>query len=136
MNGPEFFMRHAGYQLLPKEQHTDDAVKDAGSLFAMSIPQNTGSTLRLSSCWLVVTPQWAATSFKVMPSTGFRTDLKRPEAIRKALQEGEPCLILALGKRTVAPRDLFVTYDPRAVRMCSEGTTKSYDATLEKDWTS
>lgn len=136
MNGPEFFMKHAGYKLLPMEMHSDDAVTDAETLFSMSLPQNQGSFLRLSSCWLVVTPNWVATSFKVMPSTGFRTDLKRPEAIRLALKTGGPTLILALGKRTVEPRDLFVTYDPRAVRMCSEGSTKTYDATVEKDWIS
>jgi hypothetical protein len=136
MNGPEFFMWHAGYKLLPKEMHSDDAVADAKLLFSMSIPQNQGSFLRLSSCWMVVTPDWVATSFRVLPTTGFRSDLKRPEAIRMALKQASPCIIMALGKRTVEPRDLFVTYDPRAVRMCSEGVTKTYDATLEKDWTS
>lgn len=136
MNGPEFFMKHAGYKLLPKEMHTDDEVVDASLLFSMSIPQSQGTFLRLSSCWLVATEEWVATSFKVLPSTGFRSDLKRPDAIRMALKSKKPCLIMALGKRTVEPRDLFVTYDPRAVRMCSEGSTKTYDATLEKDWTS
>lgn len=136
MNGPEFFMKHAGYKLLPKELHTHDAVADAAVLFSMSIPQSQGSVLRLSSCWFVITAEWVATSFKVLPSTGFQTGLKRPDAIRKALKSAQPCLIMALGKRTVEPRDLFVTYDPRAVRMCSEGSTKTYDATLEKDWTS
>lgn len=72
----------------------------------------------------------------MLPSTGFQTGLKRPDTLRMALKSGQPCLIMALGKRTVEPRDLFVTYDPRAVRMCSEGSTKTYDATLEKDWTS
>lgn len=136
MNGPEFFMMHAGYKLLPRERVTDDAVNDAQTLFEISLPQNQGSTLRLSSCWMVVTPEWVATSFKVMPETGFRTDMKRPEAIRLALKSGQPCMILALGKRTLVPRDMFVTYDPRVTRMCSEGSTKTYDATQEKDWTS
>lgn len=136
MNGPEFFMQHAGYRLLPPDRKTDDPVNDAKLLFEISIPQNTGSTLRLSSCWMVVTPDWVATSFKVLPTTGFRTDLKRPDAIRMALKEGKPCLLLALGKRTLEPRDMFVTYDPRAARLCSEGSTKTYDATLEKEWTS
>lgn len=136
MNGPDFFMRYAGYRLLPKEMHTDDSVDDAQTLFGISIAQNQGSVLRLSSCWLVITEDWVATSFKVETSTGFRTDMKRPDAIRAALKSGQPCMVLALGKRTMEPRDLFVTYDPRAVRMCSEGSVKTYDATLEKDWTS
>jgi hypothetical protein len=33
-------------------------------------------------------------------------------------------------------RDLFVTYHPMAARECSQGHTKTYDATKEKSWTS
>ncbi len=136
MNGPEFFMKHAGYRLLPEDLHTGDAVDDAQTLFQMSLPQSTGSTLRLSSCWMVITPDWVATSFKAQSAAGFRMDLKRPDAIKLALTAGQPCMILALGKRSMQARDLFVTYDPRATRMCSEGSTDTYDATQRKDWTS
>lgn len=136
MNGPAFFMRHAGYRLLPPEHRTDDPVADADTLFGLALPLHTGKTLRLSSCWMVVTPQWVATSFKTVPEAGFRHDLARPEAIRMALKSGEPCLLLALGKRTMAARDLFVTHDPRAARLCSEGEVRTFDATQEKTWTS
>ncbi len=136
MNGPEFFMRYVGYRLLPPDQHTKDAVTDANRLFGLSLALHTGKTLRLSSCWMVVTPQWVATSFKTLTSLGFRHDMERKTAIQAALKSGEPCLLLALGKRTMAARDLFVTYDPRAARLCSEGEVKTFDATEEKTWTS
>lgn len=136
MNGPEFFMRYAGYRLLPTGRHTDDPVADAQSLFGMSLPQHTGSTLRLSSCWMVITPQWVATSFKAISETGFRLGLERPTAIKEALQSAEPCMILALGKRALAPRDLFVTYDARLTRLCDAGASRTIDATKEKWWTS
>jgi len=136
MNGAEFFMQHAGYRLLPAPMHSGDAVDDARALFSMSLPLHTGSTLRLSSCWMVVTPHWVATSFKALPEAGFRLGGERAAAILEALRSGEPCLILALGKRTLEPRDLFVTYDPRATRLCSEGATCNFDATQEKWWTS
>ena len=136
MNGPEFFMRHAGYRLLPSERHTQDAVADADTLLGLSLPLHTGKSLRLSSCWMVVTPQWVTTSFKALPEHGFRHDMERKTAIEAALKSGEPCMLLALGKRTMAARDLFVTYDPRAARLCSEGEVKTYDATQEKTWTS
>ena len=136
MNGPEFFMKHAGYRLLPNERATGDPVIDAEVLFQISIPLNTGQSLRLSSSWWVVTPVFVATSFKVQNETGFRHDLTRPEAIRIALKSGQPCILLALGKRTLEPRDLFITYDPRSARLCSEGKFKSFDATQEKDWIS
>lgn len=136
MNGPEFFMKHAGYSLLPKDRATGDPVIDAEALFQISIPLSTGQSLRLSSSWWVVTPEFVATSFKVKVETGFRQDLTKPEAIRIALKSGQPCILLALGKRTLEPRDLFVTYDPRSARLCSEGKFSNFDATQEKDWIS
>ena len=135
MNGAEFFMRHAGYRLLPPDLKSDDPVTDADALFSLSLPLNTGKTLRLSSCWLVVTPLWVATSFKTTPEAGFRLDLDRKAAIDMALKGNEPCMLLALGKRTMTARDLFVTYDPRAARLCSQGKTETFDATKEKTWT-
>lgn len=82
MNGPDFFMRHVGYRLLPPDQHTKDAVTDANRLFGLSLALHTGKTLRLSSCWMVVTPQWVATSFKALRSLGFRHDMERKTAIQ------------------------------------------------------
>ncbi len=136
MNGAEFFMRHAGYRLLPSELKTDDPVTDADALFGLALPMHTGKTLRLSSCWMVVTPLWVATSFKTVPEARFRFDMDRKTAIDTALKSKEPCMLLALGKRTMTARDLFVTYDPRATRLCSQGEAKTYDATKEKTWTS
>jgi hypothetical protein len=136
MNGPEFFMKYAGYKLLPKPRATGDPVADAQALFQIAIPLRTGSTLRLSSSWWVVTPDWVATSFKVLAETGFRLDVNRPDAIKMALKSGQPCMLLALGKRTLEPRDMFVTYDPRSARLCSEGRYSSFDATQDKRWTS
>lgn len=136
MNGPEFFMRHAGYKLLPPERQTDDEVKDANTLLSMSLPLHTGKSLRLSTCWMVITPQWVATSFKAIDQAGFRQDIERKVAIDAALKSGEPCMLLALGKRNMSARDLFITYDPRAARLCSEGSVKTFDATKEKAWTS
>ena len=136
MNGPEFFMRHVGYRLLPAERKTDDPVADADTLLGMSLPLHTGKSLRLSSCWMVITHQWVASSFKAVPDAGFRAGMERKQAIHEALKSGEPCMLLGLGKRTMAARDLFVTYDPRAARLCSEGEVKTFDATQEKTWTS
>lgn len=135
MNGAEFFMQHAGYRLLPAHLATGDAVRDADRVLTLALPQHTGKSLRLSSCWMVITPAWVATSFKVVPETGFLTTVSRPDAIRRALQSGQPCMLLAVGKRILTACDLFVTYDPRATRLCSEGSTRTYDATQEKAWT-
>jgi hypothetical protein len=50
MNGPEFFMRHAGFKLLSAGLRTEVAVADAQALFGISIEQIQGSVLRLA--WL------------------------------------------------------------------------------------
>lgn len=85
---------------------------------------------------MVVTPAWAATSFKLRPEAGFRHDLDFKIAKNHALRSGHPCILLSLGKRTMTARDLFVTYDPRAARECSQGAVRTFDATQEKTWTS
>lgn len=129
-------MAHAGYRLLPEELHSGDAVDDAENLFGRSLPLHTGKALRLSSCWMVVTPDWVATSFKAETGVGFRQDMDRKAAIADALRSGKPCMLLQLGKRTMRAADLFVTYDPRAARICSQGSAETFDATKDKAWTS
>ena len=135
MNGAEFFMQHIGYKLLPKPLQTNDAVTDANTLFGISLPLHTGKTLRLSSCWWVVTPAATHTSFKALPETGAIQGQVRQAVILSSLKAGLPTLILALGKSTMYARDLFVTYDPRATRYCSDGSLRTVDSTKEKWWT-
>ena len=130
-------MEHAGQKLLPRDKLTGDAIADANTTLTTSLPLHTGKSLRLSSCWMVITPSGVVTSFKAHVSTGFDTKgtLTRAQAIEAALKSGEPCMLLALGKRTMTARDLFVTYDARAARLCSEGEVSTYDATKGKTWT-
>lgn len=136
MNGPEFFMRYAGRHLVGPETLTGDAVVDCDMVLTISHQLNTGKTLRLSSCWMIITPSGVTTSFKAMPSTGFDTTTDKKTAKLKALKSGEPCMLLELGKRSTAARDLFVTYDPRAVRVCQQGQSKTTDFTKDPAWTS
>ena len=136
MNSAEFFMRYAGDKLLPADKRTGDDVNDAAALLAMALPQHTGKTLRLSSCWMVITPTGVTTSFKALPTTGFDTSgtVARKDAIVAALKQGD-CMLLALSKRSMTAQDLFITYDARAARLCSPGEVKTFDATKEKTWT-
>jgi hypothetical protein len=131
-------MQYAGRKLVAPDKLTGDAIKDANTVLTMSLPLYTGKSLRLSSCWMVITPGGVTTSFKADPSTGFDTSgtVSRADAINAALKSGEPCMLLALGKRTMTARDLFVSYDALAARLCSEGEVKTYDATKGKTWTS
>jgi hypothetical protein len=136
VNGAEFFMTHAGYKMLPTDRRTGDAVADADTLFSIMLPLSSGRAQRLSSCWMVLTPNRVATSFKLPATEGVSVGGERKAEIIAALESNEPCMFLALGKRTMTARDLFVTYDPRAVRECGQGKTRTYDATKEPSWTS
>lgn len=137
MNSAEFFMKYAGDKMLPAELRTGNAIKDAATVLSMSHPLYTGKTLRLSSCWMVITPEKVVTSFKAHPGTGFDTSgtVERKFAIPAALKSGD-CMLLALGKRTMTPQDLYITYDARAARLCSQDGVKTFDATKEATWTS
>jgi hypothetical protein len=136
MNGAEFFMKHAGYAILPEGMQTGDAVDDAEQLFSTSLPLSTGRALRLTTCWMVITERWRATSFKAEPSAGFRSDIKPKDAIRQALSEGGPFMVLEISKRKMQATDLFVTYDARAVRRCAPGEVKTVDITTTNSWIS
>jgi hypothetical protein len=136
INGAEFFMRYFGARLLPQHLTTGDAVSDFGTLSSMPIPLSTGASMRLSSCWAVITPHGAATSLKLPAAVGLDTTfseyrLAKLAALRALRDQGEPFLLLKLGKRTLAASDLLVTWDVRAVRECSQGSVKTYDATEE-----
>jgi hypothetical protein len=112
-----------------------DAVTDANALFSISLPLHTGKTLRLSSCWWVITPDATYTSVKAIPETGAIQGQLRQAVILSSLKTGLPLLILAIGKSPIYARDLFVTYDPRATRYCSDRSLRTVDSTLEKWWT-
>jgi hypothetical protein len=139
MNGAEFFMEHAGYKLLPPGSRSDDVIADAEAVLGMSLPLYVaGKTLRLSSCWMVITPDAVTTSFKAHHSSGFDTSgkLDFKAAVRAAAGTGKPFMVLQLGKRSTAARDLFVSYDTRAVRMCGQGETQTINMKEDKRWTS
>lgn len=137
MNSAEFFMLYAGNRMLPESRRTGDAVKDADTVLNMAHPLYVeGRSLRLSSCWMVITPGKVTTSFKAHPSTGFDTsgNTDRKTAIAQAVAQGD-CMVLALSKRSMTPADLFITYDRRAVRLCSPGEVQTINME-EQAWTS
>ena len=136
MNSAEFFMRYAGDKLLHPDMRTGDDVKDAATVLTIAHPLHTGKTLRLSSCWMVITPTGVTTSFKALPSTGFDTSGKiaYKDAMFAALKQGD-CMLLVLNKRSTTVQDLFISYDARAARLCGPGEVKTFDATKEKTWT-
>ena len=138
MNSAEFFMAYCGNRMLAADQRSGDAIADAAKVLAISHPLSiAGKSLRLSSAWMVITPAKVTTSFKAHPSCGFDTSgtTDRKTAIRAALKQGD-CMLLAFSKRSMQVADLFITYDPRAARLCAPGETKTYDATEDKEWTS
>lgn len=130
MTGPEFFMKYAGYKLLASDRRTGDPFCDADALFRSMIIVHQGSKMRFSSCWFVVTQEWAATSLKIDPSLGFLLGLKELPTVAKALRQG-PCVWISLGKRTLDSRDVYLSHDPRAVYRCDSGARDLFDFTAD-----
>lgn len=139
MNGAEFFMEYAGKYLLPPTERTQDAIADAERLLNMSIAQYTaGKKLRLSSCWMVITQSEVFTTFKAHPASGFHVcpGAEFKPRVKAAAATGKPFMVLELGKRSTWARDLFVSYDARAVRLCGQGITETVNIKEDKKWTS
>jgi hypothetical protein len=139
MNGAEFFMDYAGKYLLPPADRTEDAIADAERVLNMSLAQYTpGKKLRLSSCWMVITDSAVFTTFKAHPDTGFHVcpGAEFKLQVKAAAAMGRPFMVLELGKRSTWARDLFVSYDARAVRLCGQGITATVNIKEDKKWTS
>jgi hypothetical protein len=138
MNSAEFFMHYMGRFMLPESACTGDAVTDALKVLSMTHALYTGASLRLSSAWAIVQPNRVLTTFKAHTSCGFDTrpsvkdsGIKRKDEIYAALTSGEPCMLLAFTKATMAPADLYISYDAREARLCSPGSVLMFDATKD-----
>ncbi len=137
LNGCDFFMRHVGSKLLRPDQMTGKAIADTATALTVSMPLYTGSSLRLSSCWMIVSESKVVTTFKALHECGFDTSgsTKQRDATIAALKSGKPSMLLQFSKATMSPADLFITYDARVARLCSPGNTKTFDATEWIEWT-
>ena len=130
MNTFEFFNQNFGRHLTPQ---TDSLLIDAQTALSMNHNLLTGKASRLSSGWAIVRPSRSSLQLGV-DCSGIEivgNTVSRFQAFIADLQawRNEPRIYLVFDKRPVPIANLFVTYDPRAVRICSAKGVETFDFT-------
>lgn len=96
-----------------------------------------GAAQRIASGWAVVRPGGSTMQFELAAEGIAYSAQTRYEAFRAELEnwDSTPRMFIEFDKKPVPVSHLFVTYDPRAVRICSPKGCETFDYTLppEKD---
>lgn len=96
-----------------------------------------GAPQRIASGWAIVRPNWPTMQFELAAEGIEYSRLTRYEAFMAELDrwDGLPRMFIEFDKRPVPVNSLFVTYDLRAVRICSPKGVETFDYTKppEKD---
>lgn len=96
-----------------------------------------GAPQRIASGWAIVRPNWPTMQFELAAEGIEYSRLTRYEAFMAELDkwDGLPRMFIEFDKRPVPVNNLFVTYDLRAVRICSPKGVETFDYTKlpEKD---
>ena len=126
----DFFNKNFGCHLT---KQTDNALADAQTALSMNHQLLTGKVSRLASGWAIIRPGGSSLQLGVKCSgiTIAGNTVSRFEAFIADLQawKNEPRIFLMFDKRPVPIANLFVTYDPRAVRICSPKGVETFDFT-------
>jgi hypothetical protein len=130
MNTFEFFNQNFGRHLTAQ---TDNPLVDAQKALSMNHKLLTGKTSRLSSGWAIVRPSRSSLQLGV-DCSGIEIvggTVTRYQAFIADLQawRNEPRIYLTFEKRPVPISNIFVTYDPRVVRICSAKGVETFDFT-------
>lgn len=128
MNTFEFFNQNFGRYLT---QQSENPLADAQTALSMNHKLQTGKTSRLSSGWAIVRPGRSSLQLGV-DCTGIEivgNSVSRSQAFTSDLEawRNEPRIYLIFDKRPVPLANLFVTYDHRAVRICSAKGVETFD---------
>ena len=134
MNAPEFFVKHFGKKVWADVALTGDYIKDCRTMLRSSAWLSTGVQKRFSSAWAVITEDWTQTSFKVDDRAGIQSTMKHQDAVKAAMATGKPFLYLMLGMKSTVAEDLYLTYDPRALRVCGQGEVETVNTKEHKKW--
>lgn len=132
MNTFDFFNQNFGRFLA---EQTGNEMADAQTALSKNHELQTGKTSRLSSGWAIVRPGRSSLQLGVK-CTGIEitgNTVSRFQAFIADLQnwEGEPRIYLTFDKRPIPIANLFVTYDLRAVRICSAKGVETFDFTKD-----
>ena len=94
-----------------------------------------GAPQRIASGWAIVRPGQSTMQFELAAKGIAYSRQSRYEAFRAELDrwDGTPRMFIEFDKKPVPVANLFVTYDLRAVRICSPKGCETFDYTRPPD---
>jgi len=128
-----FFNENFG-RFLVTQSH-DPAADAQRALSSGHLMKKGGAPQRIASGWAIVRPGKPTMQFALAADGIEYSKLTRYEAFLAELDawDGSPRMFIEFDKKPVPVEHLFVTYDPRAVRICSPKGTETFDYTLPPD---
>lgn len=134
MNAIELLNQAFGRHLVTQ---TGDAVADAqGALSSGHAMAKGGAKQRIASGWAIIKLAGATMQFR-LAATGitYLDKTTRYQAFADLLDnwDGTPAILMEFDKKPVPVGNLFITYDLRAVRVCSPKGVETFDYTVEPE---
>lgn len=126
----EFFNSNFGRHFV---EQTGDAIADARAVLSGGHAMKKGGTAqRISSGWAIVRPGRSVLQMKFAATGVDYANEDRYTAFLAELQawDGKPRILLTFDKKPIPVGNMFVTYDPRAVRICSPTGVETFDFTV------
>ena len=133
MNAIELLNQNFGRYLVPQ---TGDAVADAQAALSGGHDMAKGGTKqRVASGWAIIKPEGATMQFKLAAREIKYAEKTRYEAFANLLDNwnGTPAILMEFDKKPIPVGNLFITYDLRAVRVCSAKGGETFDYTIEPE---
>lgn len=117
------------------EQTGNPAADAQRALSKGHVMKKGGAPQRIASGWAIVRPGRPTMQFELAAAGIDYSKLTRYEAFLAELDhwDGTPRIFIEFDKKPVPVHNLFVTYDPRAVRICSPKGTEMFDYTRPPD---
>jgi len=135
MNAIELLNANFGRYLVPQ---TGDPVSDAQAALSSGHEMAKGGTRqRIASGWAIIKLNCATMQFRLAAPEIRYEEKTRYEAFAELLEnwDGTPAVLMEFDKKPIPVGNLFITYDVRAVRICSPKGVETFDFTVppEKD---
>jgi hypothetical protein len=133
MNATELLNQTFGRHLVPQ---TGDSVADAQAALSSGHAMAKGGTKqRIASGWAIIKPSGATMQFKLAAKGIGYSDKTRYDAFAELFDtwDGTPAILMEFDKKPVPVENLFITYDLRAVRVCSPKGVETFDYTVEPE---
>jgi hypothetical protein len=127
MNTFEFFNEYFGKHLVKQE---GTATKAAWRALSSNHRLVKGTVSRLASGWAIVRPSTSSVQIKLAAAGLHFDERTRYEAFFEELQNWDgdtPRLFLEFNKSPLPIANLFMTVDPRAVRICSPDGVETFN---------